>query len=472
MTNTSSSDTKNVPEHQPQIRDWIQQQLSTYTQFDALRQRRSRRFGWGMSIDSEPLAYQSKKPPLPLTEDEEAALTFAGVGITGYALADLSFGPGQGGSMLGGLVGRTVSSPDALNAVTLFVINDDGTYLIKRPQALTPDEVRQFVEASESPDAHNKLTDIYRKMRVKVRDGRTTVPVEPGLNFNINKWALYAKGGTYFLPVNDISVLLINVLIEMFSPEMGLYVIDERNFFQPAGIGKFAKSRGGHLNDDINGNTIVTIQGLEMSLVEAAGVEMGMVLQNLSLMGQTLGLGGFANYARSEFAWFEALNFQRTQMSRFRYGGAPGWLSSILKPFIKASDVGFPVGFEKDGQKLLAAYCPPNYPTMSDAVKAWVDHKYGPRGIYREGAVYSDWSYPDAIRKAVKSPAPEAVEAAIAYCEYIYRRYGRFPAYSAPFRTAIGYQTTRVDVDFYDKMYHPDALSVTQRQYPLNSNDR
>src|SRR5262249_51754408 len=149
-------------------------------------------------------------------------------------------------------------------------------------------------------------------------------------------------------------------------------------FFQPAGIGKFAKSRGGHLKDDLNSNTIVTVQGLEMSLAEAVGVELGMVLQNLSMMGQALGLGGFADYARSEFAWFEALNFQRRQMSRMRYGGAPAWLSSLLGLFIKTNPVGFPVGYEKDGQRLLAAYCPPNYPTMTDAVKAWVDHKYGP----------------------------------------------------------------------------------------------
>jgi hypothetical protein len=50
------------------------------------------------------------------------------------------------------------------------------------------------------------------------------------------------------------------------------------------------------------------------------------------------------------------------------------------------------------------------------------------------------------------------VEATIAYCDYVYRRYERFPAYTAPFRTVIGFQVCRVDLDFYDRFYDPDVL--------------
>jgi len=38
-------------------------------------------------------------------------------------------------------------------------------------------------------------------------------------------------------------------------------------------------------------------------------------------------------------------------------------------------------------------------------------------------------------------------------------------ASSAPFRTVLGHQATHVEVDFYDRFYHPDALSETQRQH-------
>ena len=37
----------------------------------------------------------------------------------------------------------------------------------------------------------------------------------------------------------------------------------------------------------------------------------------------------------------------------------------------------------------------------------------------------------------------------IAYCNYLYSCYGRFPVYTAPFRTVIGFQVCRPAPDFY-----------------------
>ena len=65
--------------------------VADFPLLDALRQRRSRRFGLGMKLPAGPLAFESKHPPRPLTEDEEAAMVFAACGITGHALADLCY---------------------------------------------------------------------------------------------------------------------------------------------------------------------------------------------------------------------------------------------------------------------------------------------------------------------------------------------------------------------------------------------
>ena len=65
-----------------------------------------------------------------------------------------------------------------------------------------------------------------------------------GYNFNINKWSLYAKGGTYLLPVNELTALYINALLETFDETMALFILDERATFRPAGIGRFARSKG------------------------------------------------------------------------------------------------------------------------------------------------------------------------------------------------------------------------------------
>jgi len=106
--------------------------LSRYSLLDALRGRRSRRFGLGMKIEGGPLAYQSSHSPVPLSGDEEALLVFAACGVTGHALADLTFQEHQGGNMMAGLLGRTVASGDAIQTVALVVINDSATDPIRR----------------------------------------------------------------------------------------------------------------------------------------------------------------------------------------------------------------------------------------------------------------------------------------------------------------------------------------------------
>lgn len=75
------------------------QHFANYSLLEALTMRRSRRFAMGMNMDGGALAYKSKHPPTPLTEDEEALLVFAASGFTGFALADLVYTPGKGDIM-------------------------------------------------------------------------------------------------------------------------------------------------------------------------------------------------------------------------------------------------------------------------------------------------------------------------------------------------------------------------------------
>jgi hypothetical protein len=106
-----------------QERVGVDDRLARYPLLDALRERCSRCFGMGMNIGSGPFAYESHHEPLPLTETEEAALAFAACGVAGYALADLSYGRGQGGGMLAGLRGvlwraRMPSTPSPFSLPT------------------------------------------------------------------------------------------------------------------------------------------------------------------------------------------------------------------------------------------------------------------------------------------------------------------------------------------------------------------
>jgi hypothetical protein len=58
-----------------------------------------------------------------------------------------------------------------------------------------------------------------------------------------------------------------------------------------------------------------------------------------------------------------------------------------------------------------------------------------------------------------------AIAATIAYCDYVYERYGRFPANSGPFRTVLAHQAHHLDSDFYNRFYRKGTLSDTQRQH-------
>ena len=68
-----------------------------------------------MRPNGGPLSYKSVRPSQPLSLEEEAALAFAGCGITGPVLAKLPYDSGgehkaRGGNIMINLVGLTVAS--------------------------------------------------------------------------------------------------------------------------------------------------------------------------------------------------------------------------------------------------------------------------------------------------------------------------------------------------------------------------
>lgn len=434
--------------------------IEDYPLLAALRERRSRRFGLGMRIPSGPLAYQSRHSPKPLTEDEEAALVFAACGITGHALADLAYGRDEGGNIMAGLVARTVASGDGLQTVALFVINDDATYFIRRPRELPPSQIPELIELGR----RGAFTELYRRSRVKIKDGRARTPTDPLFNINANRWSAHAPGTTYLLPVNDLTFMYVNGLLEILNESTGAFILDERNNFLPAGLSKFARSRGGHLEDDPHKGRVVTLRQVDQFVSEFVTVEQGMMLQNLGLMAQAIGLGGFPNFANHEFGWFQALGFRMEQMPASRYLGA-GWLPAVAMKMLKRDPmIPYPVGLEREGEVLLKPFCPPYYESMADAVRAVVEIKFGKCGMFRSAGHGSAWNKHSETTQQIPAIGDAAIAATTACCEYVWNRYGRFPAYMPPYRTVLGFQACHLDAEFYDQFHKPEAVSETQRR--------
>jgi len=74
------------------------------------------------------------------------------------------------------------------------------------------------------------------------------------------------------------------------------------------------------------------------------------------------------------------------------------------------------------------------------------------------------WAKHDSIVNEVPRVSEASVDATIAYCEYLWGRYGRFPLYMPPYRTVLGFQACHLDVNFYEKFYQAGALSETVRR--------
>jgi hypothetical protein len=434
--------------------------LQNYSLLNALKERRSRRFGLGMKIPAGPLAFQSHHQPRPLTEDEEATLVFSACGVTGHALADLCYAPGGGGSIMAGLVARTIASGDGLQTVNLMVINDHSTHFVRKPREMPAAEIPTFIELGK----RDEFTELYRRSRVKIKDSRSAPPIEPLFNINANKWSAHAPGTTYFLPINDLTLMYINGLLEILNETTGVFLLDERNHFRPAGLGKFARSRGGHLEDDPHQGRVATVRQVEQFVTEFVTVEQGMMLQNLGLMAQALGLGGFPNFANHEFGWFQALGFQMAEMPINRYVGAGPVVSFAMNFLRRNPKIPYPIGLEKDGEMLLKPFCPPYYATMADAVRAVAEIKFGAQGIFRDSSGASAWQKHSEVTQQIPATSEAAIDATIAYCDYLWRRYGRFPVYLPPYRTVLGFQACHLDAGFYDRFYRPEALSKNQRE--------
>ncbi len=436
-----------------------------YPLLDALIERRSRRFGKGMYLDGGPLAYRSGRPPQPLTMDEEAALAFAACGITGHALAELPYQSGEeaesgSGNILIHLTGRTVASGDAVHCVIVFVINDDGVWMLKRPQDFPRGEIAALAQQGRA----HRFVELYEKSRVRIAAERLDVPRHLPFVPAFNKWSANLPGTTYFLPVAELSAFYINIMLTAFGEEFGYFMLDDHNGYKPAGVGRFARSRGGHLHDDPAAGRLGTIGLLEAWLYEFAALEQGGILQNLGLMTQALGLGGFAHFAAHPFIWMQTLGFRMVDLPFSRIIGAGPLMKCMLKLLKKDAPVPTAVGLEKGGEVLVKPFCPPYYRSMEEAVLAFVEYKFAKgTGTFRDGGEATAWKDGAAVQAEVPAYSEQAVAATIAYCEYVYNRYGRFPANSGPFRSVLAYQAHHLDLDFYDAFYKPGAYTATQQ---------
>ena len=437
----------------------VPNEISAFPLFEALLERRSRRFAAGFRLNGGPLAFESQRAPAPLSLAEEATLAFAANGVNGYALSELPFDTGDrpdagGGHIMVHFVGRTVASGDAMHLATVFVVNDEGAWMLRRPQDFPRDQVGSLVDLARA----SRFVELYERMRVRLADRRVDVPRDLPYLAPFNKWSANLPGTTYFVPIAELTVLYINVLLSFLDEEWRFFFVDDHNGYQPAGIGSFGRSRGGHLEDDPRLGSVATVTLMESWIREFGAIEVGGIVQNLGLAAAAMGVGGFPHFAGYPGAWPAALGFRMLDIPFSRTIGAPSEPDPLSVPT--------PIGLERDGQTLIKPFCPPYYRDMEAAVLAFIDYKYAQgRGTFRDGGAATAWTDGRAIQSGIPKYSDKAIAATIAYCTYVYERYGRFPASSGPFTNLVAFQAHHLDGDFYARFYRPDALAATHRRH-------
>jgi len=423
--------------------------LDEAAQFPALEavfSRRARRFPLGGTLTG-PLDYTSPHNPVPLSADEEAVLVAAASGVTGVVREEWSFldaeGNTTGGDKLATFTGRTYPSPLANHSTEVFWTNDDGTFVVPQRDS----RPHSYVQNQEAPEQRALLGQA-----VQLTEGRLDIPrARPNL-FAFNRQNINLPGTTLFIPIADLTRQCISALLLYFDRPHGYYLVDERLGAEP--LRPFVESG---LLDDTHPVDLADFERWQM--VDANGVESGLVVANLMTATQALGLGG------------HPFNGGK---GRVTMGGTPQWhaiggegqAGGLGFRFHRVPD-GAPVGAGEDIpvglDGVFEGAVPPYHDTIEDAVDFVVDLRWGDQGTFTSG-VTTPWKDPAVVTR-IPRPSEEAIAAVKTWVRYVWDAYGRFPATIDPFLTTVWYQAHHLDIDFYDHYYPSEAVPAHIRDH-------
>ncbi|MFC5825617.1 hypothetical protein [Nonomuraea insulae] len=446
----------------PAIRQEGLEELLSRPLLESIWKRRTHRVSRGARVPAGSMSYRSPNQPMPLTELEEAIL-IALTGCSGLTMPDRPFEDPRDGEPIMAkpnltMAGRTAGSPDNAQGTHFFMINDTGTYYL-----------RKLPPAPDLPFTAEALIERGRQAKVRVLDRRLDV-AEGARDFpaylDSNRFLSNLPGTTIFLPVVDISHQYINCLMYLLTQPEGARptFVDDRNFYRPAGVGKWVKN--GFLNADIK--LPLGAMGPMRTQVEA-----DLLVQNLMLTADAMGLGAWIHGTIHPQMMLGDPKFSRVygRMLGFDFVTPRFRLADILRwhvPLPKYAALrSHPVGLRVDGEHLIKAACPPNHRSMEAAVESVVRAKFGPDGIYTDDKTFARIYKGDYGRRylAEASAYDQAVIDCVRdVCVYIHETHGRFPAHADAIHVpGIWLQTHHIEPEYYERFFANGMTDAHQR---------
>ncbi|MEO3875452.1 hypothetical protein ABGB18_42280 [Nonomuraea sp. B12E4] len=419
---------------------------------ETIWRRRTHRVSRGANVPAGSMSYRSPHQPLPLTELEEAVL-IALTGCSGLTMPDRPFeDPRNGDPIMAkpnlNMTGRTAGSPDNAQGTHFFMINDTGTYFLRKlePAPGLPFDADTLVERARQAKVQ------VLPHRLDVAEGMRDFPAY----LDSNRFLSNLPGTTIFLPVIDLSHQYINALMYLLTQPEGARptLVDDRNFYRPAGVRKWV--RGGFLN-----------AGLKLPL-GALGpmrtqIEADLLVQNLMLAADAMGLGAWIHATIHPQIMLGDPKFSRAygRMLGFDFVTPRFRLPDILRwhvPLPKYATLrSHPVGLRVGGEHLVKAACPPNYASMEAAVESVVRAKFGPGGIYGDAKTFAGIYKGDFGQRYLAEAGEydqQVIDCVRDICVYIHATHGRFPAHADAIHVpGIWLQTHHVESEYYDRFF-------------------
>jgi hypothetical protein len=418
--------------------------LLDFTLIQAIFGRRSRRFGLGMSIPSGPLAFESSREPLPLTERERMLLVAAATGVSGSTFG-VPFGPRTPESHAEFTVrftGRTTPTAAGIGTPALFFTDDEGCYCT-RTRDIPPERMQ---EADPDAEGLERILEVCRANTVRIRDGRLDLPSAPPHVLPPNLWWANKPGSTLFMPVGDASEEALGLLALMVRH--GVMVVDHETG-EPAGnLEPFVRS--GLLDREKR----LPLSEFQADVHECICLELAFMGHNIVLMMQAMGLGGLYFNGLDPLSALGARADEGIVGLGFRFVEDDRWVTPN------------PVGL--DG--VYEGLCPPYYADMHAAVEAFVDRKFGPEGAYDQDAT-GPWRDRSRVIGSVTPYDRDFVDCLSEVARYIFDKHGKFPGTRSTILLPGFVQTQHLDTDFYDVHYREGAYLRTHAEHMARWHD-
>jgi hypothetical protein len=433
--------------------------LRTRSLIDTMWQRRTHRVSRGSDVAAGTMSYKSANARAPLSAIEEAVL-IAATGCTGLSMPDRPFFDPRNGTPIMAkpnvnMVGRTAGSPDNAQGTHFFMINDSGTWFLRKLPPADGDPFDADLLLKRAELAKVKLLD----QRIDVPDGKRDFPAY----LDSNRFLSNLPGTTIFFPVVDLSHQYINGMMYLLTQPAGARptIVDDRNFYRLAGVKKWVDN--GFLNKDIK-LPLGTIWSMRTQ------IEADLLVQNLFLMAEAMGLGAWIHGSISPPVLLGDPKFikQYGAMLGFDFV-TPKWkLVDLLRwhvPLPKYANLrSNAVGLRHKGEHLIMGSCPPYYDSMAEAVDAVVAAKFGPSGIYSDPSTFDKIyreRFGETYLKEASAYSQDVIACTRDICTYIYQTHGRFPAHvEAIHAPGIWLQIHHLEHEYYDTYFRHGLTQV------------